>query len=96
MAKIIKGNKKGIDVELMDIRGEIAVLGTGAPMRQIKLGCLEATAEERQRIIQHYENTETFNVFYDWGWFLKTNRFKRINWTLAQANQGLKRQVSYN
>lgn len=77
MATIIKGPRKGEKVKIIDVRGPFAYLGGRDRMR---LGAIEVTHAERQVFLQKYENTDTFNIHYDWGFFLQTNRFKRIQW----------------
>lgn len=81
MAKIIKGREKGREVTIMEIRGEFATIGQ---RRRIRLGMLEVSHAERQVILQHYTEGDTFNLYYDFSWFLQTGRFKKIQWASAR------------
>jgi hypothetical protein len=76
MAIIIKGNRKGEVVKLLELKEEFAVLSDGEPMR---LGMLEVDDTERQKILKNYIDSDTFKR-YEFGHFLNTNRFKKINW----------------
>lgn len=80
MAKVIKGRHKGSEVTIMDVQGEFAIIESS---RKVRLGMLECTPAERRLIQVHYAESETFKLWYDWGFFLKTGRFKRIAWARA-------------
>lgn len=88
MAVFIRGRDKGKTVKVLDIQGEWAYilaptgerLINGQLATRVRLGMLQVDHDERQRILQSWEDSETFKFHYDWGHFLRTSRFRKLRW----------------